>query len=110
MQPLPVRLALAALLAAPAAAQVTPDAVMLRYPDVSADRIVFRYAGDLWTVPREGGLASRVTSAEGNESFAKFSPDGERLAFVAGYDGGSDLYTLEIDAGAPERVLSLIHI
>lgn len=104
MQPLPVRLALAALLAAPAAAQVTPDAVMLRYPDVSADRIVFRYAGDLWTVPREGGLASRVTSAEGNESFAKFSPDGERLAFVAGYDGGSDLYTLEIDAGAPERV------
>ena len=32
-----------------------PDALMLRFPDVSADKIVFVYAGDIWTVSKDGG-------------------------------------------------------
>ncbi len=44
--------------AASGIAQVDPSAGMLRYPAVSAERIVFVYANDLWTVPREGGDAS----------------------------------------------------
>jgi len=40
-----------------------PDARMLRFPDVSAEQIVFVYAGDLWTVPKTGGTArSRPTA------------------------------------------------
>jgi tricorn protease len=90
---------------APAArAQVKPDAVMLRFPDVSVDQIVFRYAGDLWLVAKEGGVARRISSAKGGESFPKFSPDGRRVAFMGSYDGGSDLYVLELGAGVPERV------
>jgi tricorn protease len=87
-----------------ARAQVRPDAVLLRFPDISQDEIVFRYDDDLWLVPKEGGVARRITTADGNESFPKFSPDGKRLAFVGGYDGGSDLYTLDLAAGAPLRV------
>jgi tricorn protease len=99
---------LLALLAGPLAgqvsAQVRPDAVLLRTPDVSAGEIAFRYAGDLWIVDKRGGEARRLTSGPGNESMPKFSPDGEVLAFVGGYDGGSDLYTMRIDAGRPERI------
>ncbi|QDU85469.1 hypothetical protein Pla163_26000 [Planctomycetes bacterium Pla163] len=83
---------------------VSPSAVMLRYPDVSQDRIAFRYAGDLWLVPREGGTASRLTSAAGGEAFPSFSPDGSRIAFMASYDGGSDLYVMPTEGGIPERV------
>lgn len=92
------------LMAAPAAAQIRPNAVMLRYPDVGSREIVFRYDGDLWLVDKEGGVARRLTTAEGNESFPKFSPDDRTVAFVGGYDGGSDLYTLDLEAGAPRRV------
>ncbi|MFQ6116177.1 MAG: hypothetical protein ACE5NG_19110, partial [bacterium] len=53
-----------------------PDALMLRFPDVSAERIVFVYAGDLWTVTKEGGLARKLSSPKGQELFPKFSPDG----------------------------------
>ncbi|MEZ5980168.1 MAG: S41 family peptidase [Planctomycetota bacterium] len=85
-------------------AATVPDAVMLRYPAASADSIAFRYAGDLWLVPREGGTATRITSAPGNESFPQFSPDGTRLAFMADYDGGTELYVMPTRGGVPERV------
>lgn len=88
----------------PSSEPIRPDAVLLRYPDVSATEIVFRYAGDVWIVAKEGGEARRLTSGPGNESMAKFSPDGALLAFAGGYDGGSDLYTMRIDGGAPERI------
>jgi len=83
---------------------VSPSAVMLRYPDVSDDSIVFRYAGDLWLVPREGGTAERITSTGGNESFPAFSPDGSRVAYMADYGGGTDLYVMPTRGGVPQRV------
>ena len=87
-----------------AAAQVDPNGVMLRQPDVSRDEIVFLYDGDLWVVPKVGGTARRVTSDDGPESYPKFSPDGRTIAFMASYDGGSDLYRLDLTAGLPERI------
>ena len=91
-------------LASLAGAQVQPDAVLLRFPDVSRDHIAFRYDGDLWLVAKTGGQAERLTTARGGESLPRFSPDGKRLAFMGGYEGGSDLYVLSIEAGVPERV------
>jgi tricorn protease len=97
---------LAALAAVPlsAAESVKPSAQMLRYPDVSADRIAFLYADDLWTVPREGGLATPLASPPGEETRPRFSPDGKTLAFVGNYDGNADIYTVPIDGGVPKRV------
>jgi len=89
---------------APPAADVAPDAVLLRFPDVSADSIVFTYADDLWIVEKTGGVARRLTTSPGTELFAKFSPDGTRLAFTGGYEGGRDLYTMTVAAGEPDRV------
>ncbi|MGE3521824.1 MAG: peptidase S41, partial [Candidatus Dadabacteria bacterium] len=82
----------------------TPDALMLRYPDVSGDSITFVYAGDIWVVPKSGGLASRLTSAKGNEILPKFSPDGETIAFSGNYDGNVDIYTIPRTGGIPERL------
>lgn len=82
----------------------SPNAGMLRYPDVSQSKIVFRYANDLWTVSREGGLASPLTSVAGVESLAKFNGDGSKIAFVGNYNGNRDLYTMEASGGAPQRV------
>jgi tricorn protease len=77
---------------------------MLRYPDVSADRIAFLYADDLWTVPREGGLATPLASPPGEETRPRFSPDGKTLAFDGNYDGNTDIYTVSVDGGVPARV------
>ena len=66
--------AIALSLCTPAAAQI--DARMFRQPDVSATQIAFVYAGDIWLVPKSGGIATRLSSPPGEESFPRFSPDG----------------------------------
>jgi len=81
-----------------------PDARMLRFPDISAEKIVFSYAGDLWTVPKTGGTARRLSSPKGNEMFPKFSPDGTLIAFSGNYDGNTDVYIVGADGGSPRRL------
>ena len=64
-------------------AQNLPEGRLLRFPDVSKDKIAFSYGGDLWLVSRDGGTAQRITSHPGQELFAKFSPDGKTIAFTS---------------------------
>jgi tricorn protease len=100
------RLLLAALLAAPAPAVLAEDARILRYPDVSATHIAFVHAGDIYTVARSGGLATRLTSHEGLELFPKFSPDGRWIAFSAEYSGTRQVWVMPADGSAAPRQLT----
>jgi tricorn protease len=77
---------------------------LLRFPDVHGDKIVFTYAGDLWTAPTAGGLASRLTAHPGLELFAKFSPDGKQIAFTAQYDGDEQVYVIPSSGGEPTQL------
>lgn len=83
---------------------IVPDATMLRYPDVSRTDIVFSYAGDLWLVSRDGGMARPLASPAGQETFPRFSADGSVIAFAGNYDGNRDLYTISVTGGIPDRV------
>jgi tricorn protease len=102
LKPLSIAVFACLLLPLPASAQI--DARMLRYPAVSRDRIAFVYAGDVWTVPRSGGTAVRLTSSPGEELFPRFSPDGTRVAYSADYDGNTDVYVVATTGGEPVRL------
>ncbi|MDQ3550203.1 MAG: hypothetical protein M3413_01620, partial [Bacteroidota bacterium] len=54
---------------------------LLRQPDISDDKIVFAYAGDIWTTLKNGGNAIRITSTAAVEANPHFSPDGKWIAF-----------------------------
>jgi len=77
---------------------------LLRFPDVWHDRIVFSYAGDLWTVGTEGGTALRLTSNPGLELFPKFSPDGRSVAFTGQYGGDEQVYVMPSGGGIPRQL------
>ena len=85
-----------------AAAQDRP--LLATNPTLSRTHIAFVYAGDLWTVPRAGGDAVRLTTGAGTETRPYFSPDGSTLAFSAEYDGNLDVYTIPAAGGVPRRV------
>ncbi|MBI5837444.1 MAG: PD40 domain-containing protein [Candidatus Eisenbacteria bacterium] len=92
----------ASAMASPAGA--LQDCRLMRQPDIQGDRIVFVYGGDLWVVQRAGGLAVRITSHDGQETFPKFAPDGRSIAFTGEYDGNVDAYTVPTDGGEPRRL------
>jgi tricorn protease len=73
-------------------------------PALSRDLIAFGYAGDLWTVSREGGRAVRLTNGVGLESAPIFSPDGATIAFTGEYDGNTDVFTIPAAGGIPHRI------
>ncbi len=102
--PMVLGVALAALLRSTTPAAALEECRLLRQPDIQGDRIVFVYAGDLWSVARAGGVAWRLTSHEGVESFPKLSPDGGTVAFTAEYDGNIDAYTIPAEGGEPTRL------
>src|SRR6516165_3845339 len=78
--------------------------LLLRKPALSKTQIVFSYAGDLWSVPREGGDAKRLTTSPGVETDPVFSPDGTMIAFTGEYDGNQDVFVMPAAGGVPKRL------
>jgi len=78
--------------------------LLLQKPALSRTQIVFVYAGDLWTVPRDGGDAKRLTSGAGIETNPAFSPDGSQIAFTGEYDGNVDVFVIPAEGGVPKRL------
>ena len=88
-----------------APAQNLPNTTrLLRFPTTNGRQIVFCYAGELYTVAKEGGIARRITSGPGYTSFPRFSPDGTQLAFTSQYDGNTEVYVMPAEGGAPKRL------
>src|SRR4051812_1998766 len=80
------------------------EARLLRFPAIHGDKIVFTYAGDLYTVPAAGGTARRLTSHPGFEMFPHFSPDGSAVAFTGQYDGNTEVFVVPAEGGEPRRL------
>ena len=86
------------------AAPTSEEARLLRFPAVGGGKIVFCYAGNLYSVDLDGGRAVKLTSDVGYECFPKVSPDGRTVAFTAQYDGNTEVYTIPITGGEPKRL------
>ena len=74
--------------------------------DVSPDgqTIVFDFLGDLYTLPIEGGKATRITKGMAFDAQPRFSPDGESVVFVSDRSGGENVWTMRIDFADTTRI------
>ena len=77
---------------------------ILRFPAIYENKIVFNYAGDLYTVDSNGGTARKLTNHDGIEMFPRFSPDGKSVAFTGQYDGNTEVYLMPAEGGIPKRL------
>ncbi len=74
-----------------------------RFPSIHGNKIIFTAEGDLWTVGIYGGTAVRLTSSQGTEAHAAVSPDGQTIAFSGQYEGPTEVYTMPVGGGVPQR-------
>ena len=103
-----LRAALSLLIALSTSVAVAADAGPIHrgyytYPAVRGGNIVFTSEGDLWLIGVNGGVARRLTSNPGTESHAVLSADGKTVAFSANFEGPTEVYTMPIDGGLPQR-------
>ncbi len=82
----------------------TKDTRLLTQPAISATKIAFVYAGDLWVADIDGRNPRKLTSDLGVESNPVFSPDGRWIAFSAQYEGNTDVYIVSSEGGVPRRL------
>lgn len=76
----------------------------IQYPALFQDRIVFVCQDSLWTVPREGGTAYRLTERLSGCAFPVFSRDGGTLFFSA----QGEVMSVLVSGGA-YKTLTCIH-
>lgn len=87
-----------------AQAAEAPGRSLLRFPTLHANTIVFVAHDNLWSVPRSGGAATRLTSDEGRDVMPRFSPDGRWIAFTGEYQGNRDVYVIPAAGGPAKRL------
>jgi Tol biopolymer transport system component/imidazolonepropionase-like amidohydrolase len=74
--------------------------------DVSPDgrTVVFDVLGDLYTLPIEGGQATRIMGDRSFESQPVFSPDGKTIAFLSDRSGVENLWIANADGSNPRAI------
>jgi Tol biopolymer transport system component/imidazolonepropionase-like amidohydrolase len=86
--------------------EFTTDEVTWPSLDVSPDgrTILFDVLGDLYTLPIEGGQATRLMGGLSFESQPAYSPDGKTIAFLTDRTGVENLWLVDADGSNPRAI------
>jgi len=70
------------------------------------NRALFIARGDVFTAPIEKGPTRNLTnSSDAHDKWARWSPDGKKIAFISDTDGEEELYLIDQDgSGEPEQL------
>lgn len=73
----------------------------------SAKRAVVEARGDIWTLPKDNGLARNLTRTDGvYERYPTWSPDGRWIAYVSDESGEYHLYVTQSDGKGDTKQLT----
>jgi tricorn protease len=70
----------------------------------NGQQIAFAWRGDVWLVPIAGGAAKRLTFHAANDRQPRFSPDGERIAFVSDRTGSPQVFVMPVSGGEAKQI------
>lgn len=86
--------------------QLSPDAKWIAYtvstPDLEANHSV----RDIWLVPTTAGEPRQVTRG-GSDTRPRWSPDGQKLAFISARNGTPQIYWIALAGGEATRLTNL---
>ncbi|NBB91851.1 MAG: prolyl oligopeptidase family serine peptidase [Gammaproteobacteria bacterium] len=87
--------------------QIAPDGESVVYVRNFADRQADRWRSNLWRIGADGDAHRPLTSGMHRDLAPRFSPDGERVAFVRAGEGGAQLHVLWLETGQTTRLSQL---
>ncbi|TVZ55043.1 dipeptidyl aminopeptidase/acylaminoacyl peptidase [Lutibacter sp. Hel_I_33_5] len=87
--------------------QISPDATQVVYRRTGFDIMKDTSKGNLWIINTDGSSHRKLTSREVNESQARWSPNGDRIAFVSTTKEGSELYMYWVNTSKIAKISQL---
>ncbi|MBT8262503.1 MAG: S9 family peptidase [Bacteroidia bacterium] len=88
--------------------QISPDGNYVVYRRTGFDIMKDRSKGNLWLLSTdERKIHHKLTNFDGNERQARWSPSGDRIAYVRNTDNGSEIFVYWTDSGASAKLTQL---
>jgi dipeptidyl aminopeptidase/acylaminoacyl peptidase len=87
--------------------RLSPDGKWVAYAATEVDLAAGTRNSDLWLIPAAGGEPRRLTTHPKSDSSPRWSPAGNRLAFLSNRDGASQVYLLNLSGGEPRKATAL---
>ncbi|HYR78138.1 MAG TPA: S9 family peptidase [Pyrinomonadaceae bacterium] len=87
--------------------QVSPKGDLVAFTITDVDKMTNKSTTQIYLVPLGGGETRQLTNDEHSSSSPRWSPDGERLAFISARDGESQIWTIDVSSGALKKITSI---
>ena len=87
--------------------QIAPDGSWIVYRRMGFDILTDRAEGNLWMIRKDGSQHQKLTSREVSEYSPRWSPSGDRLAFVSSTEEGAEIYMYWVGSGKFARISQL---
>ena len=87
--------------------QVSPKGDLVAFTITDVDRAANKSTTQIYVVPLGGGEPRQLTNDEHSSASPRWSPDGEKLAFISARDGESQIWTIDVSSGALKKITSI---
>ena len=87
--------------------QIAPDGNSIIYRRTGFDIMKDASKGDLWVLSSDGKTHEKLTSRDTDESQGRWSPSGDRIAFVSKGENGSEVFVYWMVSGAMAKLTQL---
>lgn len=87
--------------------QISPDGSSIVYRKMGFDVMEDKAKGSLWIVKSDGSSNEKLTHGETSELSARWSPSGDRLAYISSTEQGSEIYMYWLSTGRTARISQL---
>src|SRR5215510_7962587 len=87
--------------------QVSPKGDFVAFTITDMDQAANRGTTQIYLVPLGGGEVRQLTNDEHSSASPRWSPDGEKLAFISARDGNDQIWTIDVSSGALKKVTTI---
>ena len=87
--------------------QVSPKGDWVAFTITDVDKVANKSTTQIYLAPLGGGEVRQLTNDEHSSAAPRWSPDGEKLAFVSARDGEDQIWTIDVSSGALKKITGI---
>src|SRR5260221_618245 len=87
--------------------QLSPKGDLVAFAITDVDKTANKSTTQIYVIPAGGGEMRQLTNDEHSSASPRWSPDGEKLAFISARDGQDQIWTIDVSSGALKKISAL---